>query len=526
MRIHTMAYKQQDITAVLTLYRRPHTLREQLAAIKGQSVPPTRVLLWHNRVDGIVVPPDVCADPLVTVMDGGANFGVWARFAAALLANTEFVAVFDDDTIPGPRWFDNCLRTMGAVNGLLGTIGVVQRSDGLDTQYRVGWDGPNELVTRVDFVGHAWFARRAWLGLLWAHTTPNYAPDAFLRAGEDMGFSHALQQAGIQTYVPPHPVGQPDLWGSDPRKAWKYGTEPVAISATAGGFSLFRRAFAHYAAAGFRQLLHIVPPPADGSDAMHLEWVLHKLAAGEPFSLVRFADGEVAVMRGQAIHGIDGWTYDGGPRMRNDLLSLWALLGDNRGMLVGIPCPSCWAENPEPYFRDALRLRDGREQLTYCNLFVNHNWARWTGFLRATRLPFYYIGPGAAPTTELNVMDRFPVSPLLLNEWPAVADATLDAVRAWVKPRAKAGAVFMVSAGPPAKVFIAHLSAEHPGCTFIDAGSSLDLFLKGAANRPYARDSRSHDAQQGCSFVAGHAAVPHTPSSPTPEAVYAARRVT
>ena len=39
------------------------------------------------------------------------NYGVWARFAYALNARTDYVCVLDDDTIPGNRWLGNCLNT-------------------------------------------------------------------------------------------------------------------------------------------------------------------------------------------------------------------------------------------------------------------------------------------------------------------------------------------------------------------------------------------------------------------------------
>jgi hypothetical protein len=43
-----------SITAVLTLYKRPHTLIEQLEAIQTQSIPPSKVIikllyLFKNR---------------------------------------------------------------------------------------------------------------------------------------------------------------------------------------------------------------------------------------------------------------------------------------------------------------------------------------------------------------------------------------------------------------------------------------------------------------------------------------------
>ena len=52
------------------------------------------------------------------------NFKFFGRFAFAMLAQTEYVAIFDDDTIPGKNWFKHCLDHMIQLNGLLGTTGI------------------------------------------------------------------------------------------------------------------------------------------------------------------------------------------------------------------------------------------------------------------------------------------------------------------------------------------------------------------------------------------------------------------
>lgn len=213
-----------SITAVLNLYKRPHTLVEQLRAIKAQSVPPTNIVIWVNHVDGISLPEDLDKD-IITIR-ASKNFGVWARFLVGLLYNTKYVCVFDDDTIPGPNWFKNCVETMAVKRGLLGTIGI-RFNEGTAYKFngRIGWAGPSDAIEQVDIVGHAWFFEQAWLHHLWS-----FKPDfnTMLRAGEDIAFSYCLQQVGINTYVPPHPIDQKDMWGSDPDKAMQYGCEPVA----------------------------------------------------------------------------------------------------------------------------------------------------------------------------------------------------------------------------------------------------------------------------------------------------------
>jgi hypothetical protein len=93
------------------------------------------------------------------------------RFALALLATTEYVAIFDDDSIPGCDWFANCLETMARTPGILGT-------NGEDIE----------------------LAARAW------------------------------RLAAIRSYCPPHPAGDPRRWGST--RGMELGVDDVASSVT------------------------------------------------------------------------------------------------------------------------------------------------------------------------------------------------------------------------------------------------------------------------------------------------------
>ena len=235
------------ITAILTLYKRPHVLQEQIDSLKNQTCPPEKIMIWRNFAEGYTFPEHIKEDKSIIIIDSSHNFGVWARFALGLLANTEYVCVFDDDTIPGKKWFENCLNTMKEVNGLLGTIGVVfNDAPFYSIKRRFGWDGNNDNTVKVDIVGHSWFFKREWLKFLW-ETTPDYS--MFLRAGEDIGFSWALQKNGIHTYVPPHPSNDLEMFGSIPCKAWSYGTESVGISVT--GLNNFDDVYKYYISKGF-----------------------------------------------------------------------------------------------------------------------------------------------------------------------------------------------------------------------------------------------------------------------------------
>jgi hypothetical protein len=218
-----------SVTVILNVYKRPYTLIEQLRAVQNQSVPPTKIIIWKNFAEGIEL-PSIPSELMkkVTTIQSSENYGVWARFTPGLLVNTEYICVFDDDTIPQRKWLENCLNTQKTHPGLLGAIGILFcEGNRYITSSRFGWDGVCDRPVEVDIVGHSWFFRQEWLGLLWQFR-PNY--DIMLKAGEDIAFSYILQKNGIKTYVPPHPKDDIELYGSDPLKARQYGTDSAAIS--------------------------------------------------------------------------------------------------------------------------------------------------------------------------------------------------------------------------------------------------------------------------------------------------------
>jgi len=241
--------EEEVITVVLTFYRRPHTIIEQLEAIKSQTRKPKEIIIWKNSSE-FDLPKEVKDDTSITIIDSTKNFGVWSRFSCALLANTPYVCVFNDDTIPGKKWLENCVNTMKKVNGLLGTIGLIFKKDkGYESEYpRMGWEAMNNEIQQVDIVGHSWFFKREWIHQLWS-AVPNY--NFFFKSGEDIAFSWALQKIGINTYVPPHPREDQEMFGSIPSKAWKYGLENVSITASGANFDY---ALNYFSDRGFKKL--------------------------------------------------------------------------------------------------------------------------------------------------------------------------------------------------------------------------------------------------------------------------------
>ena len=96
----------------------------------------------------------------------------------------------------------------------------------------VGWCDPNDEPVRVDMGCHSWFFERDWLRAFWLEM-PQTLPQNF---GEDTHISYAVKKhIGLNTYVPPHPKDDMEMWGSKPETGHKYGEDGNGISETPGG---------------------------------------------------------------------------------------------------------------------------------------------------------------------------------------------------------------------------------------------------------------------------------------------------
>ena len=201
--------KKDEITVILNAYRRPYNLEGQIAAIRNQSTKPVCIWLWINdHEDNRDF--DFSKLDVDRTFKNDYNWKFYGRFAAALLADTKYVAIFDDDTVPGSLWFENCLNTISTHRGILGSAGVLLHDPKYYMKHqRCGWPTQNKETTRVDLVGHAWFFEREWLQYLWKEKPFTWDN------GEDIQFSYLAQKyGGIQTYCPPHPPDNKELHGS------------------------------------------------------------------------------------------------------------------------------------------------------------------------------------------------------------------------------------------------------------------------------------------------------------------------
>ncbi|UQZ91024.1 hypothetical protein C4J81_18095 [Deltaproteobacteria bacterium Smac51] len=220
-----------DVSVVLNLYKRPENLKLQVEALKNQTLKPKEILLYQDGTGDTVKIPEPLYREFDFIKVSPENIGVWGRFKfAEKHANCKYICVFDDDTIPGQRWLENCYSELLKQEGLYGTIGIITKepeSYPFSDFFRVGWDGQLNFTAEVDFVGHSWFFKKEWLRYLFE--SPEEI-QKFKRAGEDMAFSAQLLKHGIKTFVPPHPKNNAQLYGSLPEFANALGRDSEGLS--------------------------------------------------------------------------------------------------------------------------------------------------------------------------------------------------------------------------------------------------------------------------------------------------------
>ena len=210
-----------DISIILNVYKRPDTLESQISAILNQSVSikPENIHIWYNKSEIAQYAPKNNKNKTYYANWNTKFFG---RFLIPFLIKTKYIAVFDDDILPQKDWLKNCLKSMQDKEGIYGGSGVLLNSkSGYRPHTKFGWNGSHlNEIKRVDLVGHAWFFKQEWIKYMWMEKPISWDN------GEDIMFSYLCQKYGnINTFVPPHPKENKNLWSTDLNFAAKIGSD-------------------------------------------------------------------------------------------------------------------------------------------------------------------------------------------------------------------------------------------------------------------------------------------------------------
>jgi len=204
------------ITTVLQIYKRNTYLQKQIDAILKQTIKSDKIIIVHNE-GGV----DFNYPENVQLIYANPNKKFHLRFAVGLLVDTEYVAFFDDDTLPGSKWFENCINTINKHDCICVANGRDVIPENKTQTCPGGWCNPKDQEVQCWFGGHAWFLKTKNLKYMWFDDIIEH------NNGEDIQLSaNAWLYKKIQTFIPPHPISEKELWGS--LKGMELGSDKVA----------------------------------------------------------------------------------------------------------------------------------------------------------------------------------------------------------------------------------------------------------------------------------------------------------
>ncbi len=483
------APNKNGITVILTAYRRVEYLAEQISAIRQQSIIPAEIWVWTNASPDELRDVSTLADRVIV---SNTNWLFWGRFALGNLARTGYVAFFDDDILPQPRWFENCLNTIeNGYDGILGGSGVLlPLIGGYSSKNKAGWNGKHLTTTaEVDLVGHAWFMRKEHLQYMWREEPHSW------NNGEDIHLSYmALKHGGIKTYVPPHPEKDQSLWSCRPDFGKIVGRKNVATFKTSNHRQTRTDIVQSYRHDGWRIVAETdaINEKTFSGDLVSFN---NKLKNRENFSLVRFGDGEMIVINGEGIdlsekcNGEHKYTPDNPEDEQHRQILESSLLYKNSQYFIGLPCRCCVGDR----HCDELRVQSQQQdnQLTWANLFVNANYPL---FLESTIDLF-----GSRPVNiichqdaELQALPFTPIKDFRVgaNAWVKDYQTLLSQLENHIVTHKVENEIFIFCAGVLSNMLIYQLTKKHPFNTYIDLGSVFDVTMGLGKTRKYLKGSK------------------------------------
>lgn len=494
---------KSDITVIINGFRRGRNLNEQIKAIKNQSIKPEEIMLWYNY-PGSIFKYNFLAISKTTAAISNHNFGVWARFYYSLNAKTKYICIFDDDTIPGSKWLENCLNTIKTHRGLLGTVGLIFGSDtDYYTHQRFGWTNPNQETKQVDIVGHSWFFEKEFL-TAFCRELPLLPAKIF---GEDIHFSYTLQKyLSLNTYVPPHPENDKTMWGS--LKGTKLGIDNHAISHqhlrkqnnsfVIGVNDYFKACIAN----GWK----LIDPGGKNSIKTFKNdfcKIKELLSARIPFAFNRFSDGELFILQdkelilGDNIVKVGQKITTGGYKKEDHKHFDPAKHGFYRDRLIdsfkfcknnyfkGISCKCCVGQEDFKWQLDFLKGHD--QNLTWANLFLNANYENFVNEI-------YPLFNNYKTVFICNEKADLSQMPFIVKDFRVGYNAMInnynliEEIKNWITTNKITGYLFLFSASSFSKLAIHQLYEFCDQNTYIDVGTTLNHLMNMSLDRSYLKE--------------------------------------
>jgi len=223
-----------------------------------------------------------------------------------------------------------------------------------------------------------------------------------------------------------------------------------------------------------------------------LETLINKLRSKENFSFSKYADGELHILSNKPINNGEFWFIpEEHQEFRKEMIESFTYRNEN--YYVGVSCPCCIGGMS---VHDWMKKNSGqkKENLTWANLFVNGNHQYYI----ENMVPEYAKRDVVLVSNIDSNLDNlpFPVKrhfTIGKNAW--VNDhQVVEQIKQCIKDNNIVDSLFLFCAGPFGNLLAHQLFEFNDKNTYIDIGSTLNVFLlgEGGRNRGYLRKGQSY----------------------------------
>jgi len=216
---------------------------------------------------------------------------------------------------------------------------------------------------------------------------------------------------------------------------------------------------------------------------------LNKIKNKENFSISRFGDGEMMIIKGENLNllnkGIGEFAYDCNNTIyeKSRELLIESFTYKSEDYYVGIACKCCVGEEKYIDMKHSSKQEDSR--LTWANIFVNSNFNLFNTYMipEFRKRDIYLICHNDSKTNNLpfDVKNIYNISS---DAWLHNLDL-IEKLKLDIDTDNLTDVVFLISAGPFANILVQQLNKHNKNNTYIDLGSVIDKHLGLPITRGY-----------------------------------------
>ena len=219
-----------------------------------------------------------------------------------------------------------------------------------------------------------------------------------------------------------------------------------------------------------------------------------KINNGDNFSFVRYADGEVMLIKGIPVgtgtqaYQIDKWSSSNNTLAGSDLLEGLKIYDDNYYFAI-----SSKSDNISDY-EFLVNNINNTNNLTIANLWINANYSKNLEKIKSLEREVVLICNEKCHLDKIpfKVKEFLPFYDDCVNFWETNKSDYSEKLKN-ISSKYK-NTLFVVCCGPLSAVIINIMFNTNYNNTYIDFGSSLDIFIHNKTTRPYMdEDSQYHN---------------------------------